>query len=141
MLRARSSAIRIGSCTRSSGNGEETVPGGRRAGTKPWTSSSTGCAPPAGSRSERGPGTDAALALGMMHVIVAERLYDREFVARHTVGFDELAAHVARHSPAWAAGVTGIPAERIAAFARRYATTKPAMILLGGSSMHKGANG
>ena len=87
------------------------------------------------------PGTDAALALGMMHVILAERLYDREFVARHTVGFDELAAHVARHSPAWAAGVTGIPAERIAAFARRYATTKPAMILLGGSSMHKGANG
>src|SRR2546426_1296014 len=54
------------------------------------------------------PGTDAALALGMMHVILAERLYDREFVARHTVGFDELAAHVARHSPAWAAGVTGI---------------------------------
>jgi anaerobic selenocysteine-containing dehydrogenase len=87
------------------------------------------------------PGTDAALALGMMNVIVAERLYDREFVARHTVGFDELAAHVGRHPPAWAAGVTGVPAERIAAFARRYATTKPAMILLGGSSMHKGANG
>ncbi len=87
------------------------------------------------------PGSDAALALGMMHVIVSEQLYDREFVARHTIGFDELVAHLARHSLAWAAEVTGIPAERIAALARRYATTKPAIILLGGSSMHKGSNG
>ncbi len=87
------------------------------------------------------PGTDAALALGMMHVIATEQLYDRDFVARHTVGFDQLAAHLARHSLAWAAGITGIPAERIAALARRYASTKPAMILLGGSSMHKGSNG
>ena len=45
------------------------------------------------------------------------------------------------HTPAWAAEVTGIPAERIVALARRYATTRPAMIVLGGSSMHKGANG
>ena len=87
------------------------------------------------------PGTDAALALGMMHVIVAEGLYDREFVARRTVGFDRLAAHVREHTPEWAAAVTGIPLERIGALARRYATTRPAMILLGGSSMHKGANG
>jgi len=87
------------------------------------------------------PGTDAALALGMMHVIVAEGLYDREFVARHTVGFDRLAAHVREHTPEWAAAVTGVPVERIGALARRYATTRPAMILLGGSSMHKGANG
>ena len=84
------------------------------------------------------PGSDAALALAMMHVIVAEGLVDRAFVAGHTVGFDELAAHVSAHSPAWAAEVTGIPAERIVALARRYATTRPAMILLGGSSMHKG---
>jgi anaerobic selenocysteine-containing dehydrogenase len=87
------------------------------------------------------PGTDAALALGMMHVIVAERLYDAPFVARHTAGFDALAAHVAKHDVAWAAAETGVEAERIAALARRYATTKPAMILLGGSSMHKGAGG
>jgi anaerobic selenocysteine-containing dehydrogenase len=87
------------------------------------------------------PGTDAALALGMMHVIVAEGLHDREFVARHTVGFDALAAHLVRHTPEWAAEVTGIAADRIRALARRYATTKPAMILVGGSSMHKGANG
>ena len=87
------------------------------------------------------PGTDAALALGMMHVILAEGLHDREFVARHTVGIDALARHVAAHSPAWAAGVSGVSAERIAALARRYAATRPAMIVLGGSSMHKGVNG
>ncbi|MBI4635950.1 MAG: molybdopterin-dependent oxidoreductase [Candidatus Rokubacteria bacterium] len=87
------------------------------------------------------PGTDAALALGLMHVIVAEGLHDRAFVAAHTVGFDALATHVRSYSPAWAESVTEIPAERIVALARRYATTRPAMILLGGSSMHKGANG
>jgi anaerobic selenocysteine-containing dehydrogenase len=86
-------------------------------------------------------GTDAALALGMMHVIVRERLHDRAFVGRHTVGFDALAAHLEAHSPEWAAAVTGVDADRIAALARVYATTRPAMILVGGSSMHKGANG
>ncbi|MBI3455705.1 MAG: molybdopterin-dependent oxidoreductase [Candidatus Rokubacteria bacterium] len=87
------------------------------------------------------PGTDAALALALMHVLITEGLCDREFVTKHTVGFDALSAHVQQYSPAWAAGVTGIPADRIVALARRYATTRPAMILLGGSSMHKGANG
>ena len=87
------------------------------------------------------PGSDAALALAMMHVIIGEGLHAREFVTRHTVGFDALAAHVAAHGPTWAAPITGLPAERIAALARRYATTHPAMIVLGGSSMHKGAHG
>ena len=88
------------------------------------------------------PGTDTALALAMMHVICAEQRHDAAFVARHTVGFDQLAAHLQayhagmgrRRSPAFAA-------ERIVALARRYAGTRPAMIVLGGSSMHKGANG
>jgi anaerobic selenocysteine-containing dehydrogenase len=87
------------------------------------------------------PGTDAALALGMMHVIVAEGLHDREFVANHTVGFEALAEHLASHTPEWSANVTGVDADRIRSFARRYATTRPAMILVGGSSMHKGSNG
>ncbi|GIX48933.1 MAG: molybdopterin oxidoreductase [Candidatus Tectimicrobiota bacterium] len=87
------------------------------------------------------PGTDAALALALMHVLIGEGLYDRDFVARHTVGFAELAAHVQAFSPAWAEAITGVPAARIVALARRYATTRPAMIVLGGSSMHKGANG
>ena len=87
------------------------------------------------------PGTDAALALAMMHVIIGEELYSRDFVAQHTVGFEELAAHVQDYSPTWAADITGIPAAQIVALARRYATTRPAMIVIGGSSMHKGTNG
>lgn len=87
------------------------------------------------------PGTDAALALGLMHVIVTERLFDGDFVTRHTVGFEALAAHLRDYPVTWAARVTGLAPERITALARRYATTRPAMILLGGSSMHKGMNG
>jgi anaerobic selenocysteine-containing dehydrogenase len=87
------------------------------------------------------PGTDAALALALIHVICAERLFDAAFVEQHTVGFAALEKQVQSYPPQWAAGITGIPAERIAAFARRYATTRPAMIVLGGSSMHKGDNG
>jgi anaerobic selenocysteine-containing dehydrogenase len=87
------------------------------------------------------PGTDGALALALMHVICAEQLFDAGFVASHTVGFAALAEHVRKFSPLWAAGVTGIAAERIVELARLYASTKPAMIVLGGSSMHKGDNG
>src|SRR5262249_32460219 len=87
------------------------------------------------------PGTDAALSLGMMHVIVLERLYKADFVARNTVGFDALAEHLRAHSPQWAERITGVDAERIADVARLYATTRPAMIVLGGSSMLKGSNG
>ena len=86
------------------------------------------------------PGSDAALALAMMQVIIGEELYDRDFVAHHTVGLDELARHVRDFTPQWAARETGIAADRIVALARAYATTKPAMIVLGGSSIHKGAN-
>ena len=87
------------------------------------------------------PGTDAALALGMMHVIVSEQLFDADFVARHTVGFDALRAHLAKHDVGWAAATTGVAAARIVALARQYAATRPAMILLGGSSMYKGTAG
>jgi len=87
------------------------------------------------------PGTDTALALAMLHVICAEHRQDQGFVASHTLGFDALSAHVRAFSPAWAAPITGIAAERIVTLARRYAGTRPAMIVLGGSSMHKGANG
>ena len=87
------------------------------------------------------PGTDTALALALMHVICAERRQDAAFLARHTIGFERLAAHLQAFTPAWAEEITGIAAERIVALARRYAATRPAMIVLGGSSMHKGANG
>jgi anaerobic selenocysteine-containing dehydrogenase len=87
------------------------------------------------------PGSDAALALAVMHVIVTEKLYDPAFVGAHTAGFEELSSHVLHFTPAWAAAETGLEANQIASFARAYASTRPAMILLGGSSMHKSANG
>ena len=86
------------------------------------------------------PGTDAALALAVMHVIIGEARYDADFVAEHAVGFDALRRHVQPFTPAWAAAETGIAAEKIAAFARTYAATRRAMILIGGSSIHKGDN-
>jgi anaerobic selenocysteine-containing dehydrogenase len=87
------------------------------------------------------PGTDTALALALMHVICKERRHDAAFVEQHTVGFRQLAAHLEAYTPAWASQVTGIAADRIVHLARRYAVTRPAMIVLGGSSMHKGGNG
>ncbi|MEM7239991.1 MAG: molybdopterin-dependent oxidoreductase, partial [Pseudomonadota bacterium] len=86
------------------------------------------------------PGTDAALALGVMHVIVRDGLWDRAFVAEHTTGFAALERHLADKTPDWAQAITGVPAEQIATFARAYAQTRPAMIVVGGSSLHKGDN-
>ncbi len=76
------------------------------------------------------PGTDTALALGLMRVIIAEGLYDREYVAAHTVGFAELCAHVQPYTAEHVAGLTGIAAEDIVRLAREYATTAPAVIRL-----------
>ncbi|HKA12998.1 MAG TPA: molybdopterin-dependent oxidoreductase [Candidatus Dormibacteraeota bacterium] len=87
------------------------------------------------------PGTDAALALAMMHVIVAETLYDREFIERHTVGFEDLAGHARLHTPEWAEAETGVPAPRIRDLARTFAGSRRAMILVGGSSMLKSGTG
>jgi anaerobic selenocysteine-containing dehydrogenase len=74
------------------------------------------------------PGTDAALALGMMFVIVDEGLHDKDYIAEHTVGFDELADRLADYQPDRVAALTGIPAEDIAELARAYATMRPAVI-------------
>jgi anaerobic selenocysteine-containing dehydrogenase len=87
------------------------------------------------------PGTDGALALAMVHVICSEQRHDAAFIAKHTVGFASLAAHVKAYTPEWAAKITGVASDRIVALAQRYSDTRPAMIVLGGSSMHKGANG
>jgi len=77
------------------------------------------------------PGTDGALALAMMHVIIGEGLHDEDYVRDHTLGFDELAERVRRYTPEWAAAETGIPADDIRTLAREYATTDPAMIRIG----------
>jgi anaerobic selenocysteine-containing dehydrogenase len=72
------------------------------------------------------PGADLALALGMINVIIAEGLYDKEFVAKWCQGFDELGEHVRDYTPEKAAALTWLPAERIREAARLYATTRPA---------------
>ncbi len=85
------------------------------------------------------PGTDAALALGMMHVIVNENLHDADYVARHTLGFEELKARVQDYPPEKAAAICGLAAEDIVALAREYAGTRPAAIRLNyGMQRHSG---
>src|ERR1039457_728207 len=76
------------------------------------------------------PGSDAALALAMMHVIAGENLHDADYVARHTEGFEELRQRLREWTPQRAAELTGLAAEEIAALAREYATTRPAVIRL-----------
>ena len=75
-------------------------------------------------------GTDAALALGMMHVIMGESLYDADYVSKYTVGFDELRERARVYTPEKVSGWTGIPADDVRRLAREYATTRPAVIRL-----------
>ncbi len=77
------------------------------------------------------PGSDVALGLAMIHVIIREALYDKTFVESYTIGFKELAEHVLAFDPAWAETLTGIPKKTIEDLARTYATTKPATIYEG----------
>src|SRR6266446_7223338 len=76
------------------------------------------------------PGSDAALAFGMMHVLIGENLCDADYVERYTSGFDQLREQVAQYPPERAAALTGIPAEEIVALSREYATVRPAVIRL-----------
>jgi anaerobic selenocysteine-containing dehydrogenase len=77
------------------------------------------------------PGTDAALAVAIMHVLFAEGYADRAYLARHTDAPDELERHVAQRSPEWAEAITGIPAAAIRDFARLYGRTKKSFIRVG----------
>jgi anaerobic selenocysteine-containing dehydrogenase len=77
------------------------------------------------------PGTDGALALAMINVIIAEGLIDRSFVDNYTQGFEELAQHVRQYTPDWAQTITRVSAADIQAAARMYATTPPASIQWG----------
>jgi anaerobic selenocysteine-containing dehydrogenase len=74
------------------------------------------------------PGTDAALALSLMHVIINESLHDADYVAHHTVGFEQLRNKVQEYPPERVADWTGISASDIRKLARDYATTRPAVI-------------
>lgn len=77
------------------------------------------------------PGSDLALALAMIHVIINEGLFDKAFVDNWTVGFDELRSHVQGYSPQRVEGITWLSAETIREAARFYATNKPAGIQWG----------
>ncbi|MCX5834310.1 MAG: molybdopterin-dependent oxidoreductase [Deltaproteobacteria bacterium] len=82
------------------------------------------------------PGTDAALALGMLNVVIGEELYDKAFVEKWTHGFDELATHVKKYTPEKVAEITWVPADDIRKAARLYATSKPAAIQWGNPIEH-----
>lgn len=77
------------------------------------------------------PGSDAALALGMLHIIISENLYDKEFVQKWTVGFDKLAERVKEYPPHRVEKLTWVPADTIVQMARMYATNKPASLYPG----------
>ncbi|MGA9979141.1 MAG: molybdopterin-dependent oxidoreductase [Candidatus Sulfotelmatobacter sp.] len=76
------------------------------------------------------PGTDAALALGMMHVIIGENLHDADYVSKYTLGFDDLREKVKQYPPERVAQWTGISADDIRKLAREYATIRPSVIRL-----------
>jgi anaerobic selenocysteine-containing dehydrogenase len=77
------------------------------------------------------PGTDGALAMAVMNVIIEEGLQDQNYIDNYTIGFKELAERAESRTPEWAEKITGIPAADIRKFAREYATTPPAAIRLG----------
>jgi len=82
------------------------------------------------------PGTDAALALAMLHVVVKEDLIDKEFVEKWCYGYDKLKEHVQKYTPEWAEEITGLEAQQIIDVTRLYATTKRAGIDLGNGVEH-----
>ncbi len=77
------------------------------------------------------PGTDAALALSMMNVIINQGLYDKEFVANWTHGFDRLRERVQEYPPSKVSQITGVPEEKIIAAARAFAIDTPGCIQIG----------
>ena len=77
------------------------------------------------------PGTDTALAMGMINVVIAEGLIDKDYIDNYTVGFDELAERAKDYPPEKVARITGIAADDVRKLAREYATTQPSVIRIG----------
>ncbi len=77
------------------------------------------------------PGTDGALVLAMLNVVINEELYDAEFIEKWCYGFDRLVPHIQKYTPEWAEPITGLPAAQIREVARLYATTRAACINAG----------
>jgi anaerobic selenocysteine-containing dehydrogenase len=88
------------------------------------------------------PGTDGALALGMMHVLIGEGLVDHDYIQRTTLGFGPLAHHVKQYDPERVAAITGIRPDSIVSFARRYGATRASFLRVGiGLSRHDNGGG
>ena len=84
------------------------------------------------------PGTDAALAMGMMRVIINENLHDADYVERYTLGFEDLRVKVQEYTPERVSQWTGIAASDVVKLAREYATTHPAWLRLTMRSAEEG---
>jgi anaerobic selenocysteine-containing dehydrogenase len=82
------------------------------------------------------PGTDAALALGLMHVIVAEDLHDKAWIAEHSNGFEQLQERLPQFPPERVSDITGVPVEDVKRLAREYATSQPSFIRIGNGIQH-----
>ncbi|PLS02401.1 molybdopterin-containing oxidoreductase family protein [Neobacillus cucumis] len=82
------------------------------------------------------PGTDTALALGLMNILFTENMVDSSFLEQYTVGHEQLREHVVQYDPAIVSGITGIPAEDIIQLARMYGKTSPAFIRIGNGPQH-----
>ncbi|WPZ19979.1 molybdopterin oxidoreductase family protein [Geobacillus subterraneus] len=82
------------------------------------------------------PGTDAALALGMMHILFAENMVDDDFLRKYTVGYEELCEHVVQYDPITVSKITGVPVEDIYKLARWYGQTTPSFIRIGNGLQH-----
>lgn len=87
------------------------------------------------------PATDAALALGMMHVLVDEGLHDEAWLAAHTVGWAALRERIAEYPPARVAAITGVPVATIVELARAYGSTRPALIKIADGLQRHGNGG
>jgi anaerobic selenocysteine-containing dehydrogenase len=87
------------------------------------------------------PGTDGALALGLMHVIFAEGLQDDDYLTRYTLGADQLRERVASYPPEHVASLTGIPAARVVELAREYGRSKAAFIRVNYGLQRHGGGG
>lgn len=82
------------------------------------------------------PGTDTALALGLMHVLFAENLVDEAFLAEHTVGYEELREHVVQYDPVTVSAITKVPVEDIYKLARMYGKASPSLLRIGNGPQH-----
>ncbi|SDE23760.1 Anaerobic selenocysteine-containing dehydrogenase [Paenibacillus sp. UNCCL117] len=82
------------------------------------------------------PGTDAALALGLMHILFAENMVDEAFLSAYTVGHEELREHVKAYDPDKVSAITGVPADDIYRLARMYGQTSPSFLRIGNGIQH-----